>query len=130
MSTDAIAADAAQDPLFAFAERGMRAQNAAAQQIATAVLGVAENRDAVMAGVALALRAVGENTLANELEFGCLKLAQGEPFFVLRAQDASAGGLVRMWANQNAMSAPEAKIEAANAIADAMDRFPTKKSAD
>lgn len=126
-----MSTDKTHDTLMDFADRGVRAQQAAAQAAFENIVGPAPDHDAVLAGVALALRSIGLTMLANEIEHGCLRLAPGEPFFVLRGQDVSASGLVRMWANQNAGSCPdETKIDAALRIADAMAGWPKKKTAD
>jgi hypothetical protein len=66
------------------------------------------------------LRTAGHTALANELEHGCLRLKPGEPFFVLRAQDVTAPGLVDEWARQNLPTCSEVKIESARDVAHAM----------
>lgn len=65
-----------------------------------------------------------EPILARELRGGCLHLHEGEPFFVLRAQDVTAAGVVREWIRMNESNANvELKIEMAHEIALSMDRY-------
>ena len=64
-----------------------------------------------------------EPALANEIEHGCLRIHQGEPFFVLRAQDISAPSLIEHWALINNPHTPAHKIEDARKIADLMRRY-------
>jgi hypothetical protein len=54
-----------------------------------------------------------------------------EPIFVLRAQDSLAADLVRQWAStaERAGCGME-KVAEARAVADAMDRWPTRKLPD
>jgi hypothetical protein len=65
-------------------------------------------------------------------EFDCIhKLQPGEPYFVLRGQDATASGVVRRWieiAQRNKVN-PE-KIASALAVAEAMERYPHSRKPD
>lgn len=62
----------------------------------------------------------------------CLqKVGDDEPIFVLRAQDALAASLVRRWATlAQEHGAGPAKVAEAQALADLMDAWPTKKFPD
>lgn len=63
----------------------------------------------------------------------CLnKAADDEPIFVLRAQDRTAAVLVRRWADGAVRlgTLSGEKYAEALAIADAMDRWPTRKDPD
>jgi len=64
--------------------------------------------------------------------FGCLhKLAPGEPFFILRGQDATASNFVRRWADQAEKNrCRAAKVAEARAIAEAMEQWPNSKLPD
>lgn len=55
----------------------------------------------------------------------CLdKLRLGEPFFVLRAQDATAPITVRRWAHEaQRRGTPQSKVDEALANADAMEEW-------
>lgn len=75
------------------------------------------------ADAAAILRRAGLTLLATEIEQGCLRVNPGEPFFVLRAQDITAAGLVDEWARQNQNTCPESKIELARDIAQAMRSY-------
>lgn len=59
------------------------------------------------------------------IEDACLeKLKLGEPFFVLRAQDKTAPGVVRMWAaHAEANNCPPAKVEEARKRANEMEAW-------
>lgn len=65
-------------------------------------------------------------------EFDCSdRLQPGEPYFVLRAQDATASGVVRAWAEiakRNKLS--PAKIASAIAVAEAMEAWPHSRMPD
>ncbi len=69
------------------------------------------------------LLAAHNQELAHELRCGCLRLNKNEPFFVLRAQDASAPSIVEYWALHNNAHTPPAKIEEARRVADRMRRY-------
>jgi hypothetical protein len=60
-----------------------------------------------------------------------MKADDDEPIFVLRAQDSLAADAVRHWAEraEQAGSTP-AKVAEARDIADAMERWPTRKMPD
>jgi ribosomal protein L7Ae-like RNA K-turn-binding protein len=62
----------------------------------------------------------------------CLqKVATDEPIFVLRAQDILAPEVVRAWARQaKEHGTPAVKVHEALALADAMERWPTRKYPD
>lgn len=63
--------------------------------------------------------------------FKIASLKPGEPFFVLRAQDAVAAVAVRAWAGlAHAAGAPPEALELALQQADRMDAWPTKKKPD
>lgn len=66
-------------------------------------------------------------------QFDCYaKLAPGEPFFVLRGQDAEAADLVELWALRAKATGtchPD-KINEAMAVAEEMRRWPKRKSPD
>ena len=60
-----------------------------------------------------------------------MKAKDDEPIFVLRAQDKLAAGVVRQWAEQAAQAGcGNAKVREAREIADAMERWPTRKVPD
>jgi len=66
---------------------------------------------------------------------GCLgKAADDEPVFILRAQDKLAAAIVREWAERLYAAAPfgtrNEKIDEARRLADAMDRWRTRKLPD
>lgn len=67
-----------------------------------------------------------------ESETGCLaKAADDEPLFILRAQDRTAPILVRQWAKMLRERDPKnPKIKEAEALADSMVRWPTRKLPD
>ena len=56
--------------------------------------------------------------------------AKGEPIFTLRAQDMTAADLVREWVRRNARTCRPEKLADALSIAQAMDRWSSKKEAD
>ena len=58
-----------------------------------------------------------EPALAAALEFGCLKLHPGEPFFVLRGQDITSASIVEDWIRANSNQVNEHKIEQAGDVA-------------
>jgi hypothetical protein len=62
----------------------------------------------------------------------CLaKAADDEPIFILRAQDKLAPDLVRAWAiRAEAHGCPPAKLREAYELAEAMERWPTRKYPD
>lgn len=65
-------------------------------------------------------------------DYDCFaKLADGEPYFVLRAQDVYAPEIVRYWAQLASQTgcAP-AKVEEARFLADAMEAWPVRKVPD
>lgn len=70
---------------------------------------------------------------ATASPFDCLhKLKPGEPYFVLRAQDATASNIVRQWIaiqKRNRTCSPE-KIADAERIASAMDEYPHSRKPD
>ena len=60
-----------------------------------------------------------------------MKADDSEPIFVLRAQDSLAAAVVRFWADEAAKAgANAAKIAEAREVADAMERWPTRKLPD
>ena len=65
----------------------------------------------------------------KQSRYDCLlKLAPGEPYFVLRAQDRLAPELVEAWAVEAKLNGcPPAKVVEARAIAKAMRRWPGRK---
>lgn len=65
-------------------------------------------------------------------KYDCLKnLKDNEPFFVLRAQDHLAAVLVSQWAAlADLMGCPREKVDEALSVAEAMDKWPTKKFPD
>jgi hypothetical protein len=72
-------------------------------------------------------------TKANPGKYDCLKnLAEDEPFFVLRAQDVLAAGLVDLWADKAVYAGrtPIEKIDEARRCAAAMREWPKKKVPD
>ena len=59
------------------------------------------------------------------------KAKDDEPIFVLRAQDRLAADAVRHWADRAEQSgSTPAKVAEAREIADAMDRWPSRKLPD
>jgi hypothetical protein len=59
------------------------------------------------------------------------KAAEDEPVFVLRAQDAFASDLVRLWASRAALNnAPPEKVAEAVKLAEAMEAWPGRKYPD
>lgn len=77
-------------------------------------------RERMFEVAAACLRQAGEHKLAAEIEYGCLHLNPGEPFFALRGQDVSAPTVVEHWALINNPHSPPHKIEAARKVADEM----------
>lgn len=82
-------------------------------------------------------------TKAQELKDGCLaRAAMDEPIFVLRAQDKSAPGLVRKWAEDfrqhhvkvgtsgHPLAVAITKHTEALEVADAMEAWQSRKQAD
>jgi len=67
-----------------------------------------------------------------DIDCACFAKARtkGEPVFVLRAQDYSAGPVVREWVRRNADTCSPEKLADALRIAQAMDRWRSKKLAD
>lgn len=65
-------------------------------------------------------------------KFDCLeKLADGEPYFVLRAQDELAPELIEAWAVEAELNdCPPAKVASARAIAKAMRGWRKRKMPD
>jgi hypothetical protein len=63
---------------------------------------------------------------------GCLgKAADNEPVFVLRAQDMSAPGLVRLWAeNASSVGCSSEKVAEALKCAVEMEAWPNRKDPD
>ena len=63
---------------------------------------------------------------------GCLgKAAEGEPVFVLRAQDKLAPMLVEFWAEMaRANGCPKDKADDARVVADQMRKWPDRKCPD
>jgi hypothetical protein len=60
-----------------------------------------------------------------------VKARDDEPIFVLRAQDMLAPALVRRWADEaERAGCPAVKVIEARTIADAMERWPTRKLPD
>ena len=60
-----------------------------------------------------------------------LKADDTEPIFVLRAQDRLAAAVVRVWADEaEKAGANAAKITEAREVADAMEKWPTRKVPD
>lgn len=71
--------------------------------------------------------------LAPRRTYDCLpRLAPGEPYFMLRAQDNLAAGLVEQWAIQSKLSGrcPHEKTHEAYEIADRMRRWGAHKDPD
>lgn len=66
------------------------------------------------------LRVLGTHAVKN--------LRSGEPFFVLRGQDATAAATVRQWAHTNRQSLDGSKYLDALQIADEMERWPSRRS--
>ena len=59
------------------------------------------------------------------------KAQDDEPIFVLRAHDSLAAAAVRQWADQaEKAGATPAKVAEAREIADAMERWPSRKLPD
>lgn len=59
------------------------------------------------------------------------KIKPDEPFFVLRAQDASAADLVELWAiRARASGCPQDKVIEAQDTAEEMRRWPVHKNPD
>lgn len=74
---------------------------------------------------------VGSGRDDYDSSFKIASLKPGEPFFVLRAQDAVAGDAVRGWASlAHAAGAPAEALELALQHADRMDAWPQKKKPD
>ena len=67
-----------------------------------------------------------------ERTIGCYaKAAEGEPLFVLRAQDKLAPVLIRLWASLADMGGcHSAKVQDARLIADEMELWPNRKMPD
>ena len=60
-----------------------------------------------------------------------MKADDSEPIFVLRAQDSLAAAVVRFWADQaEKAGANAAKIAEAREVADAMERWPSRRLPD
>jgi hypothetical protein len=72
------------------------------------------------------------NVDRSRSKFDCLpRLAPGEPYFVLRAQDRLAPEHVESWAVEAALNGcPAAKVAQARRIAAAMRRWPRRKMPD
>lgn len=68
----------------------------------------------------------------DELQHGCMaKAAPDEPVFVLRAQDRLAPQMVREWAMRAKFHGlGPTKLKEALDLADAMERWPTRKFPD
>lgn len=75
----------------------------------------------------LSLRDVYEMDACNRPH---ITVPDGEPYFVLRAQDVNAASLVQMWIALNQSTAPADKIKSAEAVLEAMRKWPHKKRAD
>lgn len=60
------------------------------------------------------------------------RIPADEPIFTLRAQDLFAPALVRLWASLNALNptCKPTKLKEARDIAEAMERWPTRKFPD
>jgi len=58
------------------------------------------------------------------------KVAPDEPIFVLRAQDSSAPEIVLEWCKRNMNNISDVKFNEAVACADAMRKWPKRKSPD
>jgi hypothetical protein len=68
-------------------------------------------------------------TKHNSVTLG--KALDDEPIFVLRAQDTLAPALVRRWADEAERAGCAAdKVAEARTVADAMERWPTRKLPD
>lgn len=68
-------------------------------------------------------------TKHNSVTLG--KAQDDEPIFVLRAQDRLAPALVRRWADEaERAGCPAGKVAEARTVADAMERWPTRKLPD
>ena len=70
--------------------------------------------------------------LSKNKKFDCLdRLADGEPYFVLRAQDQLAPELIEAWAVEAELNeCPAAKVADARAIAAAMRHWRKRKMPD
>jgi hypothetical protein len=68
----------------------------------------------------------------HEARHGCFaKAADDEPLFALRAQDALAPALVRMWCELAVLhGCPPEKLAEARQLALAMERWPNRKFPD
>lgn len=71
-------------------------------------------------------------TKTNPGTYDCLgKLADNEPFFVLRGQDMTSPRFVRAWAAAaESLGCPPEKVAEARQVANAMDDWPKKKRPD
>jgi hypothetical protein len=77
-------------------------------------------------------RPKGAEASAKIDDFDCLdRLTPGEPYFVLRAQDALSPELIEAWAIEAELNhCPSAKVSNARAIAAAMRKWPHRKTPD
>lgn len=80
-------------------------------------------------GKAHEIEFASEEALLRVLLNPCVrKLRSGEPFFVLRGQDASAPALVEEWISRNTPTLETDKRDGALRIAEAMRTWPNRRA--